>query len=183
MNKMPDHITDGPHEPDENWEDLKKVMEESTQYFWRETPSSIYPSLRELEQSGLVDRKSCPSEGGRERNLYTLTAEGQKKIDEWLGIPAEPWQIRSELLLKLFFGQFVPTSANYKQVEEYRINLLKNIESFSRIKSKLQSDHKGEAGLPYWLITVQFGLKQAQSALEWCEESLIKIKKLEQNKT
>ena len=29
--KMPDHITDGPAEPDENWEDLKEVMEEITQ--------------------------------------------------------------------------------------------------------------------------------------------------------
>ena len=34
--------------------DLKKHMESSTQYFWKETFSSIYPVLEDLENQKLI---------------------------------------------------------------------------------------------------------------------------------
>ena len=48
---------------------------------------------------------------------------------------------------------------------------------------KLQVDQKNEPGLPYWLMTLDFGLRQVKAALEWCESALKQYDKLEKGKS
>src|SRR5438105_443539 len=88
--------------------DLKKLMESSTQYFWKETFSSIYPVLEDLETQGLIVKVDAPIKSIRKRNIYTLTPAGQKTLNNWLIQPPATIQLRNELLLKLFFGTLVP---------------------------------------------------------------------------
>src|SRR5579872_3449209 len=83
--------------------DLKKHMESSTQYFWKETFSSIYPVLEDLEKQKLIVKVATLTKSDRKRNTYSLTAAGQNALESWLIGPFEDVQLRNELLLKLFF--------------------------------------------------------------------------------
>src|SRR5271155_3892477 len=53
--------------------DLKKHMESSTQYFWRETFGSIYPILEDLEKQKLIEKIDVPTKSERKPTLYPLT--------------------------------------------------------------------------------------------------------------
>src|SRR5581483_2894682 len=97
--------------------DLKKHMESSTQYFWKETFSSIYPVLENLEKQKLILK--TPTKSNRKRNLYSLTPIGINKLKTWLREPPESIQLRNELLLKLFFGNLVHLETNIEQLENY----------------------------------------------------------------
>jgi PadR family transcriptional regulator, regulatory protein AphA len=155
--------------------DIKKLMEGSTQYFWKESYGSIYPVLRTLIEEGLIIQHEVP--GGRQRNVYELTGEGRKELNEWLNKPPECEQFRNELLLKLFFGEFVPPSTSRKHVEEFQQTLLRKEKIYQSIKDTLQVDQKDEPGLPYWLMTIDFGLRQTKSALEWCASALKQLER------
>lgn len=159
--------------------DIKKLMEGSTQYFWKESFSSIYPVLGTLIKEGLIIQHEDLSKSERQRNVYELTAEGKRELKAWLNKPVECEQFRNELLLKLFFGEFVPLSTTRKHVEEFRQTLLGKDKIYQSIKDKLQLNQKDEPGLPYWLMTLDFGLKQVKAALEWCESALKQYDKLE----
>src|SRR5689334_21998945 len=80
--------------------DLKKHMEATTQYFWKETFSSIYPVLEELEEQKLIVRVKNTTKNDRKRNVYALTSKGQDVLEAWLKQPAENMQIRNEFMLK-----------------------------------------------------------------------------------
>src|SRR5581483_3140252 len=84
--------------------DLKKHMESSTQYFWKETFSSIYPILEDLEKQKLITKLDVPIRNDRKRNVYTLTTAGKDVLEKWLMQVPDDIQVRNELLLKLFFG-------------------------------------------------------------------------------
>lgn len=164
--------------PNSSGYDVKKLMESSTQYFWKETFSSIYPVLQELEKDGLILRQENPSKSDRQRNLYTISSEGNQAFKEWLAKPAELEQSRNELLLKLFFGDVVPPSISQQHLEEYQKVLKGKKTIFLDIQEKLQRKHQEESGLPYWLITLDYGIRQVEAALDWCENTLKQINKL-----
>lgn len=52
--------------------------------------STLYPLLYNLESKGLIAPQRRPSDGGRERKYYTVTAAGQEVLaarkDEWAGL-------------------------------------------------------------------------------------------------
>lgn len=162
--------------------DIKKLMEQSTQYFWKESFSSIYPVLSTLIEEGLVMQHEDASKSKRQRNVYELTEEGRRELKRWIDKPVEYEQLRNELLLKLFFGETVPPATTRKHVEEFHKMLIIKDKLYKTIKDQLQSEHKNEPGLPYWLMTLDFGLSQAKAAKNWCISTLKKYKKLEKGK-
>jgi DNA-binding PadR family transcriptional regulator len=58
---------------------------------WKPSPGSIYPTLQQLEDEGLVRMED---DGGR--RVYTLTDEGRSYVDEHADEVSAPWQSMSE---------------------------------------------------------------------------------------
>ena len=152
-------------------------MESSTQYFWKETFSSIYPVLEDLEKQKLIEKIDAPTKNDRKRNVYTLTPAGQNILENWLVQPPEDIQLRNELLLKLFFGNLAPVEVNIEHLEKYKKELKNKLSSFREIENELSSINSLESF--YGLITLDHGIRQVSSALEWCDNAIKKLKSLE----
>jgi DNA-binding PadR family transcriptional regulator len=58
---------------------------------WKPSPGSIYPTLQQLEDEGLV---RVENDGGR--RVYTLTDEGRSYVNEHADEVSAPWQAMSE---------------------------------------------------------------------------------------
>jgi DNA-binding PadR family transcriptional regulator len=71
---------------------------------WKPSPGSIYPTLQQLEDEGLV---RVEADGGR--RVYTLTDEGRTYVNEHADEVSAPWQAMSETgeddALKPLIGQ------------------------------------------------------------------------------
>lgn len=156
--------------------DLKKLMESSTQHFWKETFSSIYPVLEDLEKQKLIVKLDTPRKNDRQRNVYSLTKEGHKILESWLMQPYESIQLRNELLLKLFFGNFVSIETNVKHIEQYKKELENKLALFAKIEIELSHDNSLESICKQ--ITLDHGISQVSSALQWCDKAIKKLKSI-----
>jgi PadR family transcriptional regulator, regulatory protein AphA len=87
--------------------DIKRTTDISTRFFWRASYGQIYPELRALESAGLVRARDEPY-GQRRRRVYSLTAKGERALDDWLHSQDDLYELRDEGLLRLFFGELVP---------------------------------------------------------------------------
>jgi len=154
--------------------DLKKHMESSTQYFWKETFSSIYPVLEELEEQKLIVKIEKKAKNNRKRNDYILTSKGETVLKNWLMQPVEPMQIRNELMLKLFFGNMVSVEVNIEHLEKQKKELKKKLSIYQEIKHEL-SDMPTSESL-YSLLTLDHGIRQVLSSLEWCDNAIKTLK-------
>ena len=153
--------------------ELRKLSEQSIQHFWRESFGQIYPSLRELEVQGLVTRKSeiGAAPGRPARQVYALTAVGREALQAWVAIPAKPEVPRCELLLKIFFGRAVSAEANLRQVAQQRQRSVEELAELRDTEERIQAEHRNHPDMPYWLLTLNYGKRNAEAEIAWCDEA------------
>lgn len=155
--------------------DLKKHMESSTEYFWKETFSSIYPVLEDLEKQKLIVKIDVPLKNDRKRYVYKLTPAGKNVLENWLKQPPESVQLRNELLLKLFFGNLLPIGDNIEHLKKYKKELETKLSTYLEIKKELSTDDSKES--LYGLITLEHGIGQVLASLEWCDKAIKMLSK------
>jgi DNA-binding PadR family transcriptional regulator len=84
--------------------EIKQLVDKSTRFFWAASYGQIYPELKRMEEAGLVKGTAEP-QGGRQRRVYDLTAEGEAALDHWLrNTDNVAVEMRDPVLLKLFFA-------------------------------------------------------------------------------
>ncbi len=71
--------------------EMIRELESRTGGIWRPSPGSIYPTLQQLEDEGLV---RAEADGGR--RIYALTEEGRAYVAEHAEEVAAPWAAMSE---------------------------------------------------------------------------------------
>src|SRR5215207_8562458 len=83
---------------------LKAAVGRGIAHFWQFPHSQIYAETERLAGLGLLAEER--EHTGRRRRSYRITPEGRAALSAWLAEPAaEPPQLRSLGLLKLFFAQ------------------------------------------------------------------------------
>jgi DNA-binding PadR family transcriptional regulator len=98
------------------------AAERSVSRFWNLTRSQVYAELPRLHAAGLIETAGAP--GPRSAQPYRVTEAGQRQFAEWIaafvGAGPRADQLRSPLLLAVFFGGFVPSPQLASLVQEYR---------------------------------------------------------------
>lgn len=98
------------------------AAERSVSRFWNLTRSQVYAELLGLERVGLVERAG--EVGPRRAQPYRVTDAGRDAfagwINEFAGQGPRDDQLRSPLLLTVFFGHFVEPARLRTLVQEYR---------------------------------------------------------------
>lgn len=160
--------------------DIKKIVDSSLAYFWKENYGHIYPMLAELSREGLIklqgrDRKK-ETKGGPERKVYAITEQGGKVIKDWLYQPHEAENSRIELLLKLFFGILVPVEISIAAIEREKKSALHILEELKKIRKQAHAEGPNETSL-FPLITLSYGEKHFKAIVEWCDETTALLKK------
>src|SRR5690606_10830705 len=84
--------------------DMKSFSEKSLAHFWHESYGNLYPRLKRLRARGLVRGRRERRARAPDAVVYSLTDDGRRRFREWMREPPEPERVRSELLLKVFFG-------------------------------------------------------------------------------
>ena len=152
--------------------DLKKVSEGKLAHFWHESYGNLYPRLAELEAERLVSSKKERRPGRPDATVYTLTPRGWEEFRGWMTLPAAPERVRSELLLKVFFGAHAPVEESVRQIEAYRDQQQELRTTFQAMEEKLHGEESDAADTPYRLLTLRRGQLVTEARLRWCREAL-----------
>ncbi len=159
--------------------DIKTTLEQgSTRHFWRESFGQLYPALRRMEDEGLVRGEDDPTAGGRPRRVYEITDTGMQAFVNWLGEQAAPEPVRHELLLKLYFGRLCGPEVCCDQVRTLRTESESLLESYEAIEETLDNKWRDHADMPYWRMTLRFGISRCKATCEWCDDTIRELDKL-----
>ena len=94
---------------------------------------------------------------------------------EWLAEPVEPEPPRIELLLKLFFGRQNELAHNRAHLERFREQQRGHLEHYEELLARLEHDAADSPDLPYWRMTLRYGLCQRRALVAWCDETLAEL--------
>jgi DNA-binding PadR family transcriptional regulator len=150
---------------------VRKAVQKSLGNFWSESYGQIYPTLKSLAEEGLADRSVEHRAGKPDRHVYTITKKGLERLNAWLLQPAEAHKYRVEVLVKLLFGELLGPEACLDHVHRFRNEHQGLLSHYQAIKKELIADWRGAPGLPYWLLTVECGLKVGAAYVAWCDQT------------
>jgi DNA-binding PadR family transcriptional regulator len=166
----------GPHTGYE----IKKVFDLSVAHFWSAELSQIYPTLKGLENEGLVEMNVEVQADRPNRKVYSITDDGRRELLEWLGTPAEADQIREPLMIKLFFGSSLP-KREILAILRQRADELRLAETHYERGCEHVKNLAAVIGLErealFWELTLDSGVHHNRAALQWIEEAISRIQK------
>jgi PadR family transcriptional regulator, regulatory protein AphA len=161
--------------------DIKKFIDESIGAFWNENYGHIYPILARLEREGLVIKDTdAEFKGNSKKYCYTITAKGSDEFTEWMKIPVEEATIRDEVLLKLFFGEFVPIEESIYRLELEKSRYVQKLKKYEKIKENIIKTHASKKGYFFWDITINQAICKYKMLIVWCEGSLAELIKMKE---
>jgi PadR family transcriptional regulator, regulatory protein AphA len=150
--------------------DIKKAIANSTSNFWSESYGNIYPVLKKLLAEGAIRAmKDGTPANGRQKQLYSITADGKRMLEEWLRQPVARRIEDNEMLLKLFFSAAVSPKeprALVNSYREYHAGLLAKYEGIEEFISMQQATKEQKI---YWLATLRHGKVISRALLDWCD--------------
>ena len=127
-------------------------------YFYNASFGTIYPTLSKMEKEGLITKESVIQEGRPNKNVYSITEEGQLQFLKYMYSPVEDNEFKSDAMTRLFFGEFVEADFMVDVLEEY----------LQRTKDNLERLRKLYENMPTWMsptqeLCIQIGIDNSES--------------------
>jgi len=161
---------------------MRQLMQESTANFWRESFGRIYPALQQMQKAGLVQVEAAApasprAKGPKARKVYRMTAAGEARLRAWLGVAPRRQGARNELLLKLFFGDRAKPEVLRAQVLAWQQSYMEDVQRYEEKLAHLEATCAGEPGLPFWRMTLNYGIQEAIMVIHWCAGTVEELEK------
>ncbi len=163
--------------------EIHRLIERSIGNFWTESFGQIYPALKSLLQLGLAEVEEQNGDGGPSRKIYRLTDAGRDRLIHWLASPVRTQVPRNELLLKIFFGFQQGPQATEHHIRCFLDEQKRLHRRYTAIQKTMEADHAANPRMPYWRLTVRYGLRQTEALIRWAEDSLEELQQLGPKRT
>ncbi len=157
--------------------DVKRDLESTVGFFWKESFGQIYPILRSLVKDGLATARDQPH-GGRSRKVYSITDEGRRQFVAWLEVSVEPAPIRNELLLKLFFCRQAGPEVAIAHLRQAAAEATAMLQALQAVDQELEAERPENPDYDYFRITMRSGQLAREALLKWCAESIESLQRL-----
>lgn len=156
--------------------DIKKFCDQSISHFWNENFGHIYPVLAQLEKEGLIEQEN--KETNSRRKVYVITEQGREEFYAWMLQPVEYQPARSELLLKLFYGNFIEKDKIIALLTEFKKRKEEELVNYTAMEASYTNNEKAkeQSYYPYFLAPLRHGIITVKANLAWCEETISSIK-------
>ena len=161
--------------------DLGNVFSENVRHFWSAELSQIYPTLKRLEQRGMLGSRVEPSPKGPNRRVYTLTEAGRSELLRWLREGPAVGMERFAYLAQLYFmdalGDLRETRAFMTELRGHLAGWLAQLRG---LEQEVVAAHGGDparygdAGFHHFAV-LRMGIHSIGSKVAWCDETLSAI--------
>lgn len=150
--------------------DIKRAIDISTRFFWSASFGQIYPELHRLREAGLVEAKDEPR-GRVKRTEYSLTADGEQALREWLTDTEDfIYEMRDEGLLRLFFGDVLTREEVLANLRARRDFFDMVLGRFREIEVAARTGFADETQL-HPLLALRYGIGLVEFSRDWYAET------------
>ena len=153
--------------------EIKRQFEGALGNVWSVSYGQLYPTLRWLSELGWVTKKTEPGKKAAEKNIYSITEKGRKKLDEWLLKPVRTaYRLKDEFTLRfLFFSKLTPAHVLAYLGEHQRKTALQR-ETFQKTLESLQGS------MDFFLQgIIRKGIVHLDAESRWLEEVMEEIRR------
>lgn len=151
--------------------DIKREVEQRLSHFWSESYGHIYPMLHRLHEQGLVAKTVQREQGRPDRNVYEITDDGRRALEDWFAESPSPLRPRNELLLRLFLGRYARPEHLIRDVRAFREGLQAGLDQLRGIAERIEDEAASHPDRVYWDLVVDYGLVVFEALVDWSRKT------------
>jgi len=157
--------------------DLKKHMDNSTQFFWHAHLGQIYPTLKKMLADGLVQSVDVPQDGKPDKKVYGITEKGSSTFLKWLEDPIIQLTPTKDLGLLHFFFSGVLEKEKILEHLSFSLTLhRKRLFEYQHETAAYVQEIIKETGLEregmLWELSRQFGEAYERTYVKYLEDTM-----------
>ena len=155
--------------------EIREVFKDSLNYFWTAQTSQIYRELGALEKNGWIKRQAVKQDGKPNKNICSITDEGRKELLRWLSEADVNMDMRSSILMKIFFMGELPISNSlnfFKELNKEYCGLLNDLQAEHHSIDFYQEMVPDKRNALFWQMTADFGKRYMQMYVDWSESCI-----------
>lgn len=157
--------------------DLKKVFDNSINFFWAAKTSQIYRELKALEKKGDIGSQIQTSEKGPNKRIYAITKQGKANLKKWLENPPDDIREdqRNAFQIRILHSSPVGFENLYPLVQKRLMAYRKELQQLDRVENKFQEYLTlcgNRDNLPYWKMVLSRGRYVTKANIQWANETL-----------
>jgi DNA-binding PadR family transcriptional regulator len=152
--------------------ELKRRFEGALGNVWSVSYGQLYPTLRRLSELGWVTKKTEPGKKAADKNIYSITDKGRRKLDEWLLKPVRSsYRLKDEFTLRfLFFSKLAPGHV-LEYLKEYQKRTAEQRAGFQKTLESLQGE------IDFFLQgIIRKGIVHLEAEERWLEEVISSLR-------
>jgi len=162
--------------------DIVKDFKEVLGFFWHAGHQQIYRELGKLDAHGLVRHTTVPQDDRPDKKVYRITDQGWEELRAWLRSPTQIRTVNDEILVKVYAGELLGCEALRRELEQDRDRHAEQLRVYREIEATYFSTPTDkEAGIFDHLVRIALrkGILSEQAWLQWTEESIATLDRLE----
>jgi PadR family transcriptional regulator AphA len=154
--------------------EIKQRFEGALGNVWSVSYGQLYPTLRRLSELEWVTKKTAPGKKAAEKNIYSLTPKGRKKLDEWLVRPLRSnYKVKDEFTLKFLFFNKLPRETVLEYLRNQQRRTIEQRDSFQRALDSTRGE------LDFFLqAIIRKGIVHLGAETRWLEEVMGELQAL-----
>lgn len=157
--------------------ELKQFFDSSVQHFWNAELSQIYPTLKQMEELGYVDKRVEVQENRPNRKIYEITSGGRAEFARWVREPMPPAALRDPFLIKIFFGSELSVEdmlilLRRQQEEEQKLLAFSETVLSARIDHAHKEHHDVGRAATFWRLTLEMAIAHRRAYIAWCDAAM-----------
>lgn len=160
--------------------DLKKIFDRSVRHFWPADQSQIYRTLARMSEKGWVEIEVIHQETRPDRKEYRITPAGRDELRRWLTAPLPPEENRSADMIQVFFAAQLSDEEILEIFERAAALMRAGLEQYTQIPRNIEA-FSGDTTSPreffFWMLTLDVGVHNLQSNLDFIEDVIRRIRR------
>ena len=150
--------------------EIKEVFETIFSHFYGGSYGMIYPTLKKLQNQGLVEKEVIFQDGKPNKNVFTITENGKIQFYNYLGTSISPESRESEFLVRMYLGEHVKKEVLISWIED-------EIQKKKELIAQLKRDFKNwESNMTFsQKLSYEIGIRQYQVEVDLLNEKIAEI--------
>jgi PadR family transcriptional regulator AphA len=146
--------------------EIKQEFEGALGNVWSVSYGQLYPTLRRLSEMQWVTKETAPGKKAAEKNIYSITPKGRRKLDEWLLRPLRSsYKVKDEFTLKFMFFDKLPRDKVLEYLKQQQKKTVMQKENFQRTLVSIKEE------LSFFLqAIIRKGIIHLEAENQWLEE-------------
>jgi DNA-binding PadR family transcriptional regulator len=154
----------------------------TVRHFWPADQSQIYRTLARLAAYGWIETEIIKKHRPLDQKIYHLTRKGNEELLRWLKAPVSAKTVRLPKLIQIFFASHLSDDDAIKCFErfvDYYRRALADMHELPALGQAYRSKNPSLQAKDYYfrMLTLEYGIRLAETSLEWGEEVLARLKR------